>query len=100
MKYQVHFISGFPEETEEDMDLTIKLALEIKPTKIYLNNFSPLPGTTDYSSIPCITPGIAATVNQLNPSKVFTKYIDHDVFKFKFNEMIRKCEEYNASVKK
>lgn len=99
MKFQIHLITGFPEETEEDMDKTLELALEIKPTKICLNNFSPLPGTTDYNAIPCITPEIAASVNQLNPDRVFTKYIDEDTFKRKFDMMIRTFEDYNCQVK-
>jgi len=45
------FIMGYPDETREDIMLTIKYAREINIDKAVFNKYLPLPGTESYNSL-------------------------------------------------
>tara|TARA_B100000315_G_scaffold219034_1_gene220712 strand:+ start:1770 stop:3038 length:1269 start_codon:yes stop_codon:yes gene_type:complete len=95
IKWHLFSIAGFPVETVEDIKETMELALEIKPTSISLNSFSPLPGTEDYKRIPGITPEFASTINQLNPNHCFSEHMDLQTFKDIFVKMSKVFNDYN-----
>ncbi len=99
LEWQLHAIVGFPEENLEDMQETLDFALEIKPTSVSLNSFSPLPGTIIYNGIPDITPELASTVNQLNPGRSFSKHMDIKTYKDMFVKMTEVFDNYNKNSK-
>ncbi|MBF0523082.1 MAG: radical SAM protein [Candidatus Omnitrophica bacterium] len=97
LRWQLHAIVGFPEEDLEDMQQTLDFAMEIKPTSISLNSFSPLPGTFIYNNIPDMTPDFAASVSQLNPEYSFSKHMDIETFKNMFLKMTETFDGYNKN---
>jgi len=46
----IFLIVGFPEETREDLELTVKFLAELKPTFVTVNYFMPMPGTQYYNA--------------------------------------------------
>jgi len=96
IKLKLCSIVGFPIETIEDMKETMELALEISPTSMSLNSFSPLPGTNLYKSIPGITPEIASMVNQLHPNYCFSKNMDIETYTDIFEKMTKVVDDYNS----
>jgi len=99
LEWQLYAITGFPEENLEDMQETLDLALEIQPTSVSLNSFSPLPGTVIYNSIPDMTPELASRVNQLNPDRSFSRHMDINVYRNMFLKMIKVFDSYNNNSK-
>lgn len=97
LKWQLHAIVGFPTETMEDMQETLEFALEIKPTSISLNSFSPLPGTVIYNNMPNMTPEIASSVSQLHPNASFSKNMDIAAYARMFIKMTEIFDGYNKS---
>jgi len=95
IKWHLFCIAGFPVETVEDIEATMELALEIQPSSISLNSFSPLPGTEAYKRIPGMTPEFASTLNQLNPNHCFSEYMDLQTFKDIFAKMLSVFDDYN-----
>jgi len=96
ISWHLFSIIGFPTETEKDMFETMELALEIKPTSISLNSFSPLPGTYFYNLLDDITPEFASDVNQLNPIHSFSEQIDAKTFSEIFIKISETFHQYNS----
>lgn len=95
IRWQVSCIVGFPDETVDDMRRTRDLALEIQPTRIFVNALAPLPGTEVYSRIPGMTPELAAGVSQLNPSHCFSDHMDLEAFQRTFEDLLATFDAYN-----
>jgi anaerobic magnesium-protoporphyrin IX monomethyl ester cyclase len=51
IKSHAFFMIGFPEETEEDIELSKKLILEAQPDHVEINMVTPYPGTDIFSKI-------------------------------------------------
>lgn len=51
MRFQANMIVGYPGETKEDFEETIKFMKRIKPSNIGFNIFMPLPGTAAYRKL-------------------------------------------------
>ena len=45
------FMAGFPEETEEDLELTFRMIRELKSTETVLNIFDPMPGSPIFRQV-------------------------------------------------
>ncbi len=95
LDWHLFTIVGFPDETIDDINMTQELALEINPTAVSVNSFSPLPGTEAYNNIEGLSPEIASSVNQLNPQKCFSNKILYDQFTSKFTNIIDAFEKHN-----
>jgi radical SAM superfamily enzyme YgiQ (UPF0313 family) len=95
IKWHLFTIVGFPDETIEDMQETLDFALEIEPTNLSMNSFSPLPGTKMYDMVLDITPELASTVNQLRPNYCFSKHMNLETYYGLFVQFSRVIDEYN-----
>jgi len=95
IRWQVSCVVGFPDETVDDMKRTRDLALEIQPTRVFVNALAPLPGTEVYSRIPGMTPELASRVSQLNPSHCFSEHMDLETFQHTFEDLLTTFDAYN-----
>ncbi len=95
IEWHLFCIVGFSIETIEDMQETLDLALEIKPTSISINSLSPLPGTKVYSNISGLTADFASTVNQLFPNHCFSSYMNINEYQDMFQKLTNEVGIYN-----
>jgi len=51
LRFQGNIITGYPGETEEDFNKTLKFLWKVRPNTISLNLFMPLPGTSVYKML-------------------------------------------------
>lgn len=97
VKWRLCTIIGFPVETAEEMEETVRFAEELGPYYFSLNSLSPLPGTPVYKNIPEMTPELASTVNQLHPNYCFSKHMDLESYRELFYKLSERVDKYNKA---
>ena len=96
--WKTYFIVGFPDETKKDIDDTFSFMKTLKPTRFYLNVFTPYPGTELYER--CkelkLTQGVDWDLVETKGSKYnFVNSIDKKEFSDLLKEMSGFVDEYN-----
>jgi anaerobic magnesium-protoporphyrin IX monomethyl ester cyclase len=99
VRWRICTIVGFPIETIEDMEETVRFAEELSPSYFSLNSLSPLPGTQVYKDIPGMTVELASSVSQLNPNYCFSTHMDLETYRDLFHKLSERVDKYNNANK-
>jgi anaerobic magnesium-protoporphyrin IX monomethyl ester cyclase len=76
LRFQGNFIVGYPGETEDDFNKTVSFIREVRPNRISLNIFMPLPGTEIYKKLKEEKKLLPDWDNLGNPEAPFINYAD------------------------
>lgn len=101
MPWSANFMVGIPGETIDDMKLTIDLMRHLRPTLIFLNVFTPYPGTELYDE--CIQKGLLTSTidwsltGHQSTLSLFNDTVNHEEFIAFYNKMASLCDRNNYS---
>ncbi|MGB3976850.1 MAG: radical SAM protein [bacterium] len=96
----VFLMAGFPDETREDLKLTLDFAKRIKPAEIVLNVFDPMPGSEQYErtvELGLLPDPVDFTHFPLWPDAHFMTHVSPDEFNRIVDEMSAYIFQYNSS---
>ncbi|MBD3249371.1 radical SAM protein [Candidatus Woesearchaeota archaeon] len=104
ISYTLFMMIGFPEETKEDIEQTIKFIKEAESGFICFSIFTPYPGTELYEKakeLKLIPKNIAwEHFSHQSPENAFTKYISKEEFKKYVKIMASLIDKNNSSFKR
>jgi anaerobic magnesium-protoporphyrin IX monomethyl ester cyclase len=82
LRFQGNFIVGYPGETEDDFNKTVSFIKKVRPNRISLNIFMPLPGTEIYERLKKENKLLPDWDNLGNPEAPFINYANMSVSHF------------------
>ncbi len=90
---------GFPEETEEDISMTLRFIKRIKPHTVYLSIFTPYPGTELYDKAKELgllsEPVNWQYFSHQSPENHFVKHISKERFSEVVAELAKRFDRLN-----
>jgi len=106
-KYDIHlstfFIVGFPQETEETLDATVKAMKEVCADRLIYSIFTPYPGTETFED--CKRRGLIgddfdiSRFNHQSPDNCFTQFIKPERFRELANKIEKMVDRRNAWIR-
>lgn len=99
--WAVYIMTGFPEETAADVDLTTDLIRRIHPERVILSFFTPYPGTALFSR--CVELSLAshtldwADYNHQSPKNDFCLAASSPEYREAIDRLVATVDETNAS---
>lgn len=106
IQWKAYVIIGFPEETEEDIQETIRFVKSLNPFRITVSFFTPYSGTELYEE--CEALGLLTDLDESDPS-YFSHQSPYNYFSPKIplyrwvelrNEVVKEIDEYNTEAVK
>jgi len=94
--WSAYFIFGVPEETEDDIEMTLRLIERLQPPFITVARFAPLPGTRLYRDAKSLVGTIDWTKqNNMCLDRSYSRHISNESFQKIMQSLFEYAAEYN-----
>ncbi len=102
LRWHAFLMIGFPGETREEMDATMRLISQLKPNCVELSVFTPYPGTPLYQELDktgLLSDRDWLCADTLNVDWSYVTTMPRDEFRELALQYLKECDEYNNKMK-